>query len=222
MQGSLNAQWAVENNNGAVRIIDKSALVLIPALGALYCSIDKQCTDPAGTFVGMLNDLLEQDAKIEAENQKQLEEMKAKFGTPWILSSNNSNEEKNSTANQSQNNSTVQAATGSPQIEPPEPDDEKKTSSIDHIVKDRNGEFVGNVNKGATENIRTVSQQEFQQIKHNLLKDAKEIGKYSNGRGTWYQLPNGDRFGIRGSNRYGETLDFDVKGLPRDFKIHQK
>ncbi|RPD82998.1 hypothetical protein EGK75_13805, partial [Neisseria weixii] len=113
------------------------------------------------------------------------------------------------------------AAAGAP-MPPDDEDENKNTSSIDHIVKDRNGKFVGNVNKGATENIRTVSQQEFQQIKNNLLKDAKEVGKYSNGRGTWYQLPNGDRFGVRGSSRHGETLDFNVRGLPRDFKIHQK
>ena len=45
---------------------------------------------------------------------------------------------------------------------------------------------------------------------------------YDSGRGTWYQRANGDRIGVRDSKKYGETLDFNVKGLLKDFKIHQK
>ena len=45
---------------------------------------------------------------------------------------------------------------------------------------------------------------------------------YSQGEGTWYQRANGDRIGVRNSAEHGETLDFNVKGLLKDFKIHQK
>lgn len=110
---------------------------------------------------------------------------------------------------------------------PPDDDDdndEKKNekSSIDNIVKDKNGNYIEKVNKGATENIRTVSKQEFNNIRKELLKNSKKVREYSNCIGTWDELPNGDKFGIRHSSRHGETLDFNVKGLPRDFKIHQK
>ena len=47
-------------------------------------------------------------------------------------------------------------------------------------------------------------------------------GRPSSSTTNWAGLPNGDKFGIRHSSRHGETLDFNVKGLPRDFKIHQK
>ena len=181
--------------------------IAVPLLGALYCAMDKNCASVTDTFTGML-----------AEQSRQAQEEREKLFP--LLSTQKDGEKK------TQPQQTVsQSATGAPM--PPDDEDEAKKSnqeksSVDHIVKDKNGNFVGNVNKGATDNIRTVSHQEFQQIKNSLLKNAKEVGKYSNGRGTWYELPNGDRFGIRSSSRHGETLDFNTRGLPKDFKIHQK
>ena len=57
-----------------------------------------------------------------------------------------------------------------------------------------------------------------------LLKDAKPSGTYSNGKGTWYELPNGKgQIGVRTSGRHGETLDFkNVNGVKDGFKIHQQ
>lgn len=95
-------------------------------------------------------------------------------------------------------------------------------SYIKRLVENNNGNFIGSVNKGATDNIRTVSQQQFQQLKVDLLKNAKPDGTYSHGSGTWYKFPDGSRIGVRTSGRHGETLDFNVNGLPSNFKIHQK
>jgi hypothetical protein len=119
----------------------------------------------------------------------------------------------------------VGAEAGTPM--PPDDDDdndEKKNekSSIDNIVKDKNGNYIEKVNKGATENIRTVSKQEFNNIRKELLKNSKKVREYSNCIGTWDELPNGDKFGIRHSSRHSEILDCNAKVLPRDFKIHQK
>lgn len=107
-----------------------------------------------------------------------------------------------------QNNTGVHAGSANKAQAPATSGGSATTTSIDNLLKP-NGQFVGRVERGATSNIRTVSQQEFRSIKNNLLQDAKEVGGYSNGRGTWYELPNGDRFGIRGSSKYGETLDFN-------------
>ena len=140
---------------------------------------------------------------------------------PPAIAQNNANKKGSGKCTRS-DTSIAGAGAGAPM--PPDNEDEKKNekSSIDNIVKDKEGNYIGKVNKGATENIRTVSKQEFDNIRKELLKNSKKVGEYSNGRGTWYELPNGDKFGIRHSSRHGETMDFNVKGLPRDFKIHQK
>jgi len=46
--------------------------------------------------------------------------------------------------------------------------------------------------------------------------------EYANGKGTWYKLKSGGRVGVRNSQNNGTTLDFDVPGLPKGFKVHQK
>ena len=116
----------------------------------------------------------------------------------------------------------VDGATSTGTPPPPDDDDTQNHSSIDHIIKNSDGSYVGKVHKGATENIRTVSQQEFQHIKNRLLENTRKMESYSQGEGTWYQRANGDRIGVRNSAEHGETLDFNVKGLLKDFKIHQK
>lgn len=60
----------------------------------------------------------------------------------------------------------------------------------DDVLKP-NGQFVGYVNKGATPNIRTVSLNEFDKLKTDLLTGASPAGTYAGGKGTWYDLPAG-------------------------------
>ncbi len=83
-------------------------------------------------------------------------------------------------------------------------------------------EFIGNVEKGATPNIRTISAKEFTTLKDQLLKGATKIGKYASGKGTWYKLKSGGRVGVRSSKNNGTTLDIDIPGLPKGFKVHQQ
>ncbi len=45
---------------------------------------------------------------------------------------------------------------------------------------------------------------------------------YAGGKGVWYDLPSGGRVGIRTSNNSGVTLDIDIPGYPKGFKVHQQ
>jgi hypothetical protein len=94
-------------------------------------------------------------------------------------------------------------------------------NSVDSILKP-NGQFAGTVNKGATPNIRTVSPNEFNTLKNNLLNGATASGTYDSGKGTWYDLPSGGRVGVRTSDNSGMTLDIDILGYPKGFKVHQQ
>ena len=93
--------------------------------------------------------------------------------------------------------------------------------SVDDILKP-DGQLVGTVNKGATQNIRTVSSSEFTKLKDDLLEAATPGGTYAKGKGQWYDLPNGGRVGVRESGDHGLTLDFDIPGYSKDLKVHQK
>jgi len=84
------------------------------------------------------------------------------------------------------------------------------------------GQFVGTVNQGATPNIRTVPSSEFDTLKDSLLNGATESGTYAGGKGTWYDLPSGGRVGVRTSDNAGPTLDIDIPGYPKGFKVHQQ
>jgi len=98
----------------------------------------------------------------------------------------------------------------------------KRTAkSIDDILKP-GGDFLGTVHKGATPNIRTVASQDFIKLQEQLLNGAKQTGTYSGGKGTWYELPSGGRVGVRTSDKSGMTLDIDIPGYPKGFKVHQR
>lgn len=92
---------------------------------------------------------------------------------------------------------------------------------VDNILKP-NGDFVGTVNKGATPNIRSVSAKDFITLKNNLLNGATASGTYAGGKGTWYDLPSGGRVRVRASDNSGTTLDIDIPGYPKGFKVHQQ
>lgn len=95
------------------------------------------------------------------------------------------------------------------------------TKSVDDILKP-NGGFVGTVTRGATPNIRTVSSGEFNTLKNDLLDGATASSTYAGGKGTWYDLPGGGRVGVRTSINSGVTLDIDIPGYPKGFKVHQQ
>jgi len=84
------------------------------------------------------------------------------------------------------------------------------------------GEFVGSVRKGAPVEIRTVPSSDFPTLQQELLAGAKPSGTYAGGKGIWYNLANGGRVGVRSSKESGLTLDIDIPGLPKGFKVHQQ
>lgn len=92
---------------------------------------------------------------------------------------------------------------------------------LDDVLKP-NGQFVGSVNKGATPNVRTVSKDEFEALMADLLAGASPAGSYAGGKGAWYDLPGGGRVGVRVSDNSGTTLDIDISGYPKGFKVHQQ
>lgn len=95
------------------------------------------------------------------------------------------------------------------------------SKSVDDLLMPGN-KPVGSVTNGATENIRTVSPQQFSQLQKELLNGAKQTGTYAGGKGTWFELPSGGRVGVRTSQQSGVTLDIDIQGYPKGFKVHQQ
>jgi len=97
---------------------------------------------------------------------------------------------------------------------------EQGATHLDDLLRP-GGQFIGSVIKGTTPNIRTVSSQEFSTLHAQLMnRGAKQVPK-SSYKGTWYELPGGGSFGVRQA-RSGLTLDFDLPGFPKGFKVHQK
>ena len=95
---------------------------------------------------------------------------------------------------------------------------------VENLIKDRNGNYIGKNVGGATENIRTLSEKDYQALKNDILKNSIPGANYGSkgSKGTWYDLPGGGRVGVRISNNHGETIDFDVPGIPTGFKIHKR
>lgn len=85
-----------------------------------------------------------------------------------------------------------------------------------------NGQLVGSVLRGTTPEVRTVSPAAFGNIRQSLSNlGAVEGGGSAGYRGTWYTLPNGQGgFGVRNATS-GTTMDFNIRGLPKGFKLHQ-
>lgn len=226
VQGGLNAESAVENNDGTVLPGPIPLPILLPQKTEAQKEADKQAA-------------IAIEKGVKKAGQTVHSAVGAGFGTIFCTIDSDcpdSNPFKAGQAiwnegmgNGGGNNDSNSAADGNfgTAGAPMPPDDENGNKGnnsvpIDRLVKNRNGNFIGEVHKGATDNVRTVSQQQFNQIKNEIIKNGRIEGSYSNNKGIWYRLPDGNRVGVRTSGRNGETLDFDVKGLPRDFKIHQK
>jgi hypothetical protein len=84
------------------------------------------------------------------------------------------------------------------------------------------GRLIGDVNKGAGREVRTVSPSEFQTIKDKLLEGAVPVSKPSYAPGTWFRRSDGAEFGIRNSDKNGVTIDIDDPALRPGLKVHRK
>lgn len=96
----------------------------------------------------------------------------------------------------------------------------KNLARLDEALKP-GGKLIGTVRKGATEEIRTVTGQEFNQLRSQLMNmGAKQVEKPGY-PGSWYELPSGGGFGVREA-KSGQTLDFDLPGYLKGLKVHQQ
>jgi hypothetical protein len=72
--------------------------------------------------------------------------------------------------------------------------------------------------------VRTVTPDQFEKIKQDLLKNAQELQKDESYDGEIYELPDGEIFGIRRNARHGITIDVHYSKttlISRNFKVHQ-
>jgi filamentous hemagglutinin family protein len=111
-------------------------------------------------------------------------------------------------------------ATASPSLGPKATGVGGAVRTVDGLLRP-GGEFLGTVVRGATAEIRTITASEFSALQKQLLRGAKPSGSYAAGNGTWYELPSGGRIGVRASEGSGVTLDIDIPGYPRGFKVHK-
>ena len=94
-------------------------------------------------------------------------------------------------------------------------------STILSTLLQRNGVYIGQKQRGASPEVRTVNPQQFDAILRRLIRSgAKRIdnGRY---RGELYILPDGGRLGTLFSPENGLTLDVNDRNLPKGFKLHQ-
>ena len=86
------------------------------------------------------------------------------------------------------------------------------------------GKELGVAKGSAGEGIRTTSKSEFGKLKSELLDGAVEVPARGGYIGKWFQRPDGSIFGIRNSEKYGETIDvvksIDQTVLKNGYKVH--
>ena len=85
------------------------------------------------------------------------------------------------------------------------------------------GQPVGNVEGGATPDVRTVKPGEMDAVIDGLKGLGARPGAKPNYPGDWFDLPNNQGgFGIRDSKSSGRTVDVKIPDVPDVTKIHQK
>jgi hypothetical protein len=90
------------------------------------------------------------------------------------------------------------------------------------------GQPVGWVESRVRSTARTVTAEQFNEIRKELLRNARLItdpSRYPRYDGNAYDLPNGDVFGLRISKENAETIDIlssTTRLIRRGFKVHQK
>jgi RHS repeat-associated protein len=85
------------------------------------------------------------------------------------------------------------------------------------------GEPVGNVQGGATPDVRTVKPGELDEVIDGLKGLGAKPASKPNYPGDWFDLPNNQGgFGIRDSKGSGRTVDVKIPDVPDVTKIHQK
>lgn len=97
-----------------------------------------------------------------------------------------------------------------------------KTTSILSQILRPDGAFIGERDKNAGPEIRTISPSELNRIVKTLIKlGASRASSPNNYPGQFYKTPDGGSFGVRFSPETGFTLDVSDSNLPKGFKVHQ-
>ncbi|MFD1246095.1 VENN motif pre-toxin domain-containing protein [Paralysiella testudinis] len=120
VSGSRVAQNAVENNNQAAAL----RVVGVPAIAAIYCAVDKSCASATDAFKDIL-------AEQMAETQRERDAIFA--------------DTLKDKGNKDKGTVSTEGGTSTATPSPPPEDDQQDHSSIDHIVKNSDGSYVGNV-----------------------------------------------------------------------------
>ncbi|WP_296709865.1 hypothetical protein [Rhodoblastus sp.] len=88
-----------------------------------------------------------------------------------------------------------------------------------------NGEPVGYVYSRARPPTRTVTPEQFEQLRSELMEGAVPAIEQSGYGGVWYQRADGSVFGVRMSKSFGPTIDViksNDPDLEPGFKVHQR
>ena len=92
-----------------------------------------------------------------------------------------------------------------------------------HSILVPGGELIGNPGSGTK--IRTVSPEEFESLRSDLLEGAGPVSGPSDYKGMAFERPDGSVIGIRNSLKYGTTIDVlqsTSRSIPNGFRIHKK
>ena len=92
-----------------------------------------------------------------------------------------------------------------------------------HSILVPNGELIGS--PGTNNTIRTLSPDEFNTLRYELLEGAGPVTGPTSYDGMVFERPDGSLIGIRKSDDYGITIDVlksTSRSIPNGFKIHQK
>jgi hypothetical protein len=92
-----------------------------------------------------------------------------------------------------------------------------------HSILVPNGELIGS--PGTTNWIRTLSPDEFNALRYELLEGAGPVTGPASYDGMVFERPDGSLIGIRKSDDYGITIDVlksTTRSIPDGFKIHKK
>jgi hypothetical protein len=92
-----------------------------------------------------------------------------------------------------------------------------------HSILVPNGELIGS--PGTNNTIRTLSPDEFNTLRYELLEGAGPVSGPTSYDGMVFERPDGSLIGIRKSDNYGITIDVlksTSRSIPDGFKIHKK
>lgn len=92
-----------------------------------------------------------------------------------------------------------------------------------HSILVPGGELIGN--PGSSVKIRTVSPEEFETLRFELLEGAGPVSGPEDYKGMVFERPDGSLIGIRNSDKYGTTIDViksTSRTIPNGFRIHKK